>query len=300
MQLSLEQLVTLDGSGFVRMDTMTDVSEVSEIRDIMTHLIQKKAGMKSGAFFDMLASAGQTDSMKLVQIRNVSDYSPRLAKTNFVRSAKIIAQQILGPEARLWFDMLILKPAHSPADTPWHQDEAFCDPTYEHKEITFWMPLQNTTVENGCMSFIEGSHKGSVLSHRSPGNDTTVHALECCGEFDASTAVACPLPAGGCSIHYGRTIHSAGANHSATPRYAYILGFHIPPTLAKEERSFPWLTEKRTGDSAITKAWLLRGGILAIALRKIRRGEFFTIDGFRYSVRRTINLIFSNSEGLLK
>jgi ectoine hydroxylase-related dioxygenase (phytanoyl-CoA dioxygenase family) len=189
--------------------------------------------------------------------------------------------------------MLILKPAKSNADTPWHQDEAFCDPKFEHKEITFWMPLQDATEENGCMSFIEGSHTGSVLSHHSPSDDPTVHALECCGDFEPSEAVTCPLPVGSCSVHYGRTLHSAGGNRSDQPRYAYILGFHVPPTPSVEERNFPWLAEKRTGDSALTKAWLLRGGLISIALRKIRRGEFFTWHGLRYSIRRTVSVLFN-------
>src|ERR1700731_3508099 len=246
MQLSPQQFADLLDKGFLRIDGITDLSEIAEVRERMDDLLARKAGMREGAFFDMLAPAGEQTDMKLLQIRNASDYAPALAKTHFVQNAKKLAQQILGANARLWFDMLILKPAKSNADTPWHQDEAFCDPRFEHKEITFWMPLQDVTEENGCMNFIEGSHTGRVLSHHSPGDDPTVHALECCGDFEPSKAVACPLPAGSCSIHYGRTLHSAGGNRSDQPRYAYILGFHVPPTPSVEERSFPWLGEKRT------------------------------------------------------
>ena len=295
MHLSALQTADFEKKGFLRFENAVSSDDIIDIRSQLEDLLAKKAGMKEGAYFDMLAPAGQKSDeqpMQLVQIKNASHFAPALLKTQYVRNAVSMARQILGPGARLWFDMLILKPAHSDAGTPWHQDEAFCDPKFEHKEITFWMPLQDVTEENGCMSFIEGTHKGAVLQHHSPGDDPTVHALECCDEFDSSAAVACPIPVGGFSIHHARILHKAGANRSDKPRFAYILGFHVPPKPSLEERSFPWLAEKQTVDGALMKAWLLRGGIFPVLMRRLRRGELFTFDGLSYGIQRTYKLLF--------
>lgn len=292
MQLSTEQIAEFDTRGYIRLDGITELAEIGEIRAKMEQLLASKAGKQEGAFFDMLAPSGETAAMKLVQIKNASYYAPSLLKTQFARNAGALARQVLGPKAKLWFDMLILKPAGSTTDTPWHQDEAFCDPKFEHQEITFWMPLQDVTVQNGCMSFIPGSHKGSVLNHHSPGGDPTVHALECCGEFAAEQAVPCPIVRGGCSAHTGRILHKAGPNNSDQPRFAYILGFHVPPTPSREQRAFPWLAEKRTDDSVLARSWLLRGGILQMIIRKLRRGEMFSLGGLSYGIWRTMSVLF--------
>lgn len=291
MRLAKDQLDELDDQGFLTLDTITDASEVSAIRAVLEKLLRNRAGVQEGSFFDMLAAEGDTSPMHLMQIKNPTDYAPDLAKTQYLRNATEMARQVLGPEARLWFDMLILKPANSEAETPWHQDEAFCDPRFEYKEITFWMPLQDTDANNGCMSFIPGTHKGHVMRHHSPGDDPTVHALECSDDFDAEAAVVCPVPAGGCSIHYGRTLHFAGANRSNQPRFAYILGFHVPPKPSREQRDFPWLAEKRTTDGAATRRWMLRGGIITIARRKWRRGELFNVAQLRYGILRSLRIL---------
>ena len=54
----------------------------------------------------------------------------------------------------------ILKPARIGGATPWHQDEAYWDPRYAHRAVSIWLALQPATLENGCMRFIAGSHRG--------------------------------------------------------------------------------------------------------------------------------------------
>jgi hypothetical protein len=59
-------------------------------------------------------------------------------------------------------------------------------------------------------------------------------------------AVACPLPAGGITIHRNRTAHYAGANTSNVPRRALILGTGLPNRPYPGQRAFPWNEVKRT------------------------------------------------------
>src|SRR5271165_3908647 len=90
------------------------------------------------------------------------------------------------------------------------------------------------------MEFIPGSNNWPVLGHGHPDGDSRVHSLECiAANFDASKAVPCPLPASGCTIHKGRTLHYSGPNTSDQSRYAYVLIFLVG-TLRTEPRAFPW------------------------------------------------------------
>ena len=109
------------------------------------------------------------------------------------------------------------------------------------------MPLQEATPENGCLYFVPGSHTLEVLPHRSINNDPRIPGLETVpGTFDPALGVACPIPAGGCTIHAARTLHYAPPNRSATDRRAYIMGWKQPEKKRATPRDFPWQAEKRT------------------------------------------------------
>ena len=116
------------------------------------------------------------------------------------------------------------------------------------------MPLQEATLENGCMVFLPGSHKREITPHQSIGGDTRVHGLEMLDAVDEAKAVACPLPAGGATFHDSRTMHFTGANRSQVPRRAYIIGFGRPATPRADGRRFPWNEAKRTARDERSRA----------------------------------------------
>ena len=101
------------------------------------------------------------------------------------------------------------------------------------------------------MQFIPGSHKSEIVPHHSIGHDVRVHGLEMDRLPDPSKAVACPIPAGGCTIHSNRTMHYAGANRSDMPRRALILGFGTKPIpYPGPPRDFYWNKMKQTARAA--------------------------------------------------
>lgn len=270
--LTAEQIAFFRKQGYLRLEQISPPEEVEFLRGVYDRLFAQKAGREQGAQFDMVGRDEEGQPQRSPQIINPVFFAPELEDTIFRRNALAIARQLLGPEAYGAFEHAILKPAEIGAPTPWHQDEAFRrDHPPGYDEISIWMPLQQVTTENGCLEFIPGTNRGPVLPHGSPGGDTRVHALECVSGFDGKTAVACPLPAGGCTIHHGRTLHHAGPNRTAAPRRAYIQGFTLPvkgnPRLSPE---FPWNVEKQTAAQQRKKAWRRRGGVLQEVVRKLR------------------------------
>ena len=83
---------------------------------------------------------------------------------------------------------LIFKPPRHGAATPWHQDEAYWDTNLDYHAVGAWVPLDDVDVDNGCLWFLPGSHRGEVLPHRHLGDDPTVHILEVVEPVDTSTA----------------------------------------------------------------------------------------------------------------
>jgi ectoine hydroxylase-related dioxygenase (phytanoyl-CoA dioxygenase family) len=106
--------------------------------------------------------------------------------------------------------------------------------------LSVWMPLDDVTLDSGCMQFIPGSHALDVLPHRKP-KSVAPEPLVLDPPVDVSGAVSCPLPAGGATAHYCRTLHFAGSNTSARPRRALTAIFHGPPSERTKPLDRHWL-----------------------------------------------------------
>ena len=59
--------------------------------------------------------------------------------------------------------MYIFKQPHIGGEVRPHQDASYLY-TEPLKEIGVWIALEDCTVENGCLSFIPGSHKGPLAT----------------------------------------------------------------------------------------------------------------------------------------
>jgi ectoine hydroxylase-related dioxygenase (phytanoyl-CoA dioxygenase family) len=222
-----------------------DPEEVEWMREAYDRIFDACSGRDAGDQFDLAGTDEDDVEAKLPQILSPSKYAPELLEGRFRERILVAAKALLGEDAELGGDHAIMKPALIGAETPWHQDEAYWDPDYDYRAFSAWIPLQDVTVENGCMWFVPGSHKLEVATHRSIGNDPRVHGLEAEG-VDVASAVACPIPAGSATIHVGRTLHYTGPNRSTGPRRAYILGAGAPGTRRTDGRRFPWNEIKQT------------------------------------------------------
>ena len=245
--ISPEQVAFYHGNGFLALDPITTPDEVAWMRDIYDDLFARRAGREEGNQFDLGGTDEEGKEAALPQILNPSKYAPELKQGLFRVNALAIARQLLGPETMPTGEHAIFKPAGIGAPTPWHQDEAYWDPTKVYRSMSFWIPLQEATVENGCLWFVPGSHRLDVAPHHSIGGDSRIHGLELKeGAIDVSDAVACPLLPGGATLHTNRTLHYAGPNRTGIPRRALILGFGLPSEVRETPRRFPWNEIKKT------------------------------------------------------
>ena len=271
LTLSPDQVTRFREDGFLAIDGLTTAEEIERLRGIYDHLFDGNVGYERGLQLDMVSpddSAAQPSH--LTQILNPAELAPELRDTLFRKNALAVAQQLLGADATLWFEHAISKPARHGAATPWHQDEAHRnDPGVAYEQISIWLPLQEATIENGCLRYIPGSNRGPVLTHRSPNNDPRIMALECTGVFDTSRETFVPLKIGDAVMHDSRTLHGANANLTDTARRAYIMAFRGAMRPAPEFRGYPWNLEKHTAAEARTKAWNERGGTVGRTARAL-------------------------------
>ncbi|MFG2661011.1 phytanoyl-CoA dioxygenase family protein [Streptomyces sp. NPDC048425] len=234
--LSDRQREEFDRQGYLALDRLTSAEEVTSLQAVYDRLFEDGAQI---AERDLLELAGELNGdPTLPQILNPDHYAPELRQTRAYRNAGVVARRLLGPEAVPTGMHAIRKPAHHGAETPWHQDEAYWNPDHEHRAISIWMPLQPATADNGCMEFQPGSHLLPVLAHRRISSD--VHGLVLADTGVVSESVACPLPAGGATVHGSRTLHYAGPNTTSEPRRALVMSFACPSRPLAVPRRFPW------------------------------------------------------------
>ena len=246
ISLTPEQIEFYRRAGYLALPQLTTADEVGWLREVYDRLFAQRAGRAEGNQFDLAGSDADGEEAKLPQILNPARYAPELKEGLFRANAHQAAKQLLGEQCITQGEHAIMKPPRVAPETPWHQDEAYWSPAMEYHSISIWIPLQEATIANGCMWFIPGSHTRDVVPHHTIGHDPRVHGLEMDQLPPREQAVACPIPAGGCTIHHNRTMHYAGPNTSDQPRRAYILGFGMPATKRAQPLDFYWNRTKQT------------------------------------------------------
>lgn len=293
LPLTDNEVQSFSTNGFLALEQLVAFGELQLLRQTLENLFETRAGENEGAQLDLLAPGGPGAARTSPQITNPANYAPALHQMQFFRDALVIAKQLLGEKARLLWDMAILKAPKIGAPTPWHQDEAYRDPNFDYTELTIWIALQDTPVENGCLRFIPGSHCAGVLDHGSVNNDPACQALQCSSGFNPDAGVSCPLLAGDCTIHHHRTLHCSNPNTAARPRLGYILIFGLPPRPIHTSRAFPWLEQRHTQAQDLRRQWMRRGGLFVTAWRRLRRREVPDWLSVKYAIKRSLEVLHS-------
>lgn len=72
-----------------------------------------------------------------------------------------VVEELLGQEALIFRDVLVVKPARDGAPLHYHQDSAYWD-VDPPSLISAWIPLNDVTEGGGCLRVIKGSHTALV------------------------------------------------------------------------------------------------------------------------------------------
>ena len=248
-QLNDDQIEQFREQGFLSIEQVSTQEDVAFVRELYDQLFESRSGWDEGNQFDLGGVDEEGKPPSLPQILNPAKYEPRLKESLILKNITTIAKQLLGPEVKTSIGHAIFKPAGHGSETPWHQDASYWAPNMIHGNLSFWVPLQPATLDNGCMHFVPNSHTYDVVEHQAINNDPRIHGLEVfpplMGRY-IKEVKACPLPPGGCTIHNGYTFHYAPPNRSDIPRRALIFGGSVPGEERKLPRRFPWLEERQT------------------------------------------------------
>ncbi|MEA3056810.1 MAG: hypothetical protein QOD30_2242 [Actinomycetota bacterium] len=229
-------------NGYLVVDRITTDEELEWLTKVFLAAMDDEG---TGVVFEPGRERDQEGPPQIQQTITPELRFPALLETTYKRNARKFAAALLDvPEKQLssWGHM-IRKPALKSRAAPWHQDEAYWRPELTYHALGVWLPLHDVSVERGAMQFIPGSHKGELLMHHHVG-DPAGNLLEA-ERVDASSAVPCPLPAGGATFHHHRTLHYTAPNTTNDDRLAYPMEFQLPPERRPEPIERPWVTAFR-------------------------------------------------------
>lgn len=142
----------------------------------------------------------------------------------WTRAFTVPAAQLLDGPVRFWHDQLFCKPAQHGGVVAWHQDYSYWTRTKPVAHLTCWIGLDDSTLENGCVHYIPGSHRWNLLPITGLAGDMheimTVLSEE---QKQAFQPVPVELKKGECSFHHALTVHGSYENRGNRPRRATVI-----------------------------------------------------------------------------
>lgn len=141
-----------------------------------------------------------------------------------------IARSLKFQEPLIVQSMLILKQPKIGGEVNKHRDNTFVY-TQPLSTLGFWLALEDCTANNGCLSFVPGSHKDNLNSKRwikttdEKGNIKMQFVGEDKKIYDDKEFINAEVKKGSLILINGEVVHMSTRNHSEQSRYAYT--FHI-------------------------------------------------------------------------
>ncbi|SIT11477.1 Phytanoyl-CoA dioxygenase (PhyH) [Zobellia uliginosa] len=226
-------------NGFMHLDRLLSFDEVVGLRKVYDTLLEDKkltAGLRS----DLSGNNTKSQAVeKITQIMLPSRIEPRLLQQQVYLKALRWAQNLLGDDMALDFDMLINKAPLTNTETPWHQDAAYWIDLPDKRSVSCWIALDDVYEENGCMWFAPRCDTNLLKhTHSKEGGALTI-------DVSPKNGRPIPLKAGGCTFHDGFTLHYSKGNSTNGPRRALILNYRPHKMIALEREQGMDHTGKR-------------------------------------------------------
>jgi ectoine hydroxylase-related dioxygenase (phytanoyl-CoA dioxygenase family) len=135
---------------------------------------------------------------------------------------------------RFWHDQLFCKPARHGGVVAWHQDYSYWVRTKPMQHLTCWIGLDDSTKDNGCVHYVPGSHRWTLLPITGLAGDmNAIREVLSPAQWEQFThPVAIELKAGECSFHHPLMVHGSFENRTDRPRRATVINVFKDGTLS--------------------------------------------------------------------
>ncbi len=216
-------------NGFLIVDDFLDANELQTWRDAVDNAVENRKGRK---FPHSELKSGEADGINkdaayfgnvFVQIINLWQSDEKMKELMFDKRLGEMATTLSQSEGiRIWHDQSLIKqPWANP--TSWHLDTPFW--SFDSREaLSIWVALDDVTLQNGCLYFMDGSHEHTELKEPGIGSNMGEIFKEY-PAYSKQSPTASVIKAGSCSFHNGLCLHAAGPNMTPGVRRAMTCAY---------------------------------------------------------------------------
>jgi phytanoyl-CoA hydroxylase len=160
--------------------------------------------------------AGDYYSRVFIQRVNLWKVSPEIKRIFVGPELGEMVSRLAGVEGmRIWHDQTLQKaPWANP--TAWHLDNPYWS-YYSRQAISIWIALDDATLQNGCMCYLPGTHRGAEFTRNVGIGPDFGGLFKTYPEWKSIEPIVGTMRRGDCGFHNGLTAHGAGPN--MTPGY---------------------------------------------------------------------------------
>jgi phytanoyl-CoA hydroxylase len=223
--------------GYVHLPAVLSEAEVADIEAVYDRFLRGEIAVEGRDFNDMTTGEFGADpaGYAVVNVMLPRRYLPAWQGNVFERRAASIAEQLCGEGMVIDFDQLLAKtPFRDDAVFAWHQDQAYWIDTDDRRTATCWLAVDHSTLDNGCMQFLPGSHREPLRHHRPLHGDRSDSHTLVTDLRDDDTMRPVEIRRGDITVHNEGVLHGSGGNRSASWRRAYIVAFRSAATVEAE------------------------------------------------------------------
>ena len=198
-------------------------------RDGFVHPVPCLAPGEAKRYRDALEAYEQASGVKsTLAIRGKGHLKMQLLY-DLVHDPRILdaVESVLGPDILCWGSSLFVKEPNDPAYVAWHQDSYYwgLDPA---DVLSAWVAFAPSTIENGAMQVLAGSHKDRQFPHAKspPGSRNMISSgEEMAVAVDEGLGVSLLLDEGEMSLHHVNIVHGSPPNRSRSRRYGFAIRY---------------------------------------------------------------------------
>ena len=227
--------------GFTILENVFDEAELGPISDEVDRVIEGRVNYVPA--HDRIYEPG-SDPPRLRNAFRLHQYNEFFLEV--ARHPKLVAvmETLLGAPVRLYGTQLFAKPARVGTAVPLHQDMPYW-PFDPPELITAWIALDDSSVGNGCVRFVPGSHRLGMLPHTASGVQGNSLGLAPDARVEALGEVPVEVRRGSVVLHHCLTAHRSEPNTSERERRGLVHVYMSPkvrltdPSKMKGRIEFP-------------------------------------------------------------
>jgi ectoine hydroxylase-related dioxygenase (phytanoyl-CoA dioxygenase family) len=223
-ELSKDQIDFFHNNGYLSNIKMLDEHQILRLREELASLTDSSQENNS-LFYEYHSNESDNPNTILFHAlgawRVTNGFHDVLWNPRFLMAA---SQLLSNKPVRFWHDQLFCKPAKQGGVVAWHQDYSYWTRTKPIAHLTCWCSLDDSTVENGCLQYVPGSHRWGLLDKPVLAGDLMgIRSFLTEEQLKEFNPVPVEVKAGEAIFHHSLTLHGSGENKSNRPRRAFVI-----------------------------------------------------------------------------